>query len=914
MPIRRLMVILALTLSTLPALPAPPEKVAAVEGITEYRLDNGLRVLLYRETSRPTVTVNLTVLVGSRHEGYGESGMAHLLEHMLFKGTEKHPKIFQLLTGRGAQFNGSTSADRTNYYETLPATDDNLEFMIAMEADRMMNSPVKAEELASEFSVVRNEFERGENSPQRILSQRMYAAAFEWHNYGKTTIGNRSDIERVPVENLRAFYKKYYQPDNAVVIVAGRFDEKRALELVEKHFGAIPRPARKLDKTYTEEPPQDGERIVTLRRVGDVPAVGLLYHVPAGADPEFAAVDVLARVLSEQPSGVLYKALVETKKASRVNASARPGHDPGAITISCDVRPGEKPEEIRDIMFRTIDQFIASGTTKEEVDRVVQRYLKQREILATNTSQFAVNLSEWAAQGDWRLFFLHRDRMEKVTPDDVKAVASKYLKPANRTVGMFLPTDAPDRVAVAPAPDVAAMLKDYKGKAELAAGEDFDASPANIEARTKLLNIPGTGIKAALLPKKTRGQTVQLRLTLRYGDENSLKGYVESAGFLPDLMARATKKLSRQALADALDASRTTLTADGGAGRLTISMQTRRPNVPAALDLLRQVLREPALPEGELDILKRAALARLEQDRTQPTALVDNAIARKLRAFDRDDVRYQPTIEEQVERTKGVTIEKVKKLYDDFVGSSQGELVVVGDFDEAALAPAMESMLRDWQPKTPYARIAMPAAGSLPAADVAIPTPDKANAQYGAAFSLPTSDAATGDYPALLMVNRVLGGSGTSRLWVRVRETEGLSYGVRSYLSASPLDSYASLTISAIVNPANMPKLKTVMDAELRKLLEQGVTDQELKRAQDSWLEQRQVSRSQDAALAGLLAEHLYAGRSIRYEADLEEKVRALTPDQVLAAAKKYLNLGNLVVVTAGDFQRQSQGAGAAGN
>jgi len=479
---------------------------------------------------------------------------------------------------------------------------------------------------------------------------------------------------------------------------------------------------------------------------------------------------------------------------------------------------------------------------------------------------------------------------------------------------MFLPTEAPDRVAVAPAPDVAAMVKDYKGKAELAAGEDFDPSPANIEARTKLTTIPGTGIKAALLTKKTRGQTVQLRLTLRYGDENSLKGYVQSAGFLPDLMARATKNLSRQALADALDASRTTLTADGGAGRLTISMQTRRPSVPAALDLLRQVLREPALPEAELDILKRATLARLEQDRTQPTALVDNTIARKLRPFAADDVRYQPSIEEEVERTRGVTIDKVKKLYQDFIGSSHGELVVVGDFDEAALAPAVESMLRDWRPRTPYARIVMPAAVSLPAADLAIPTPDKANAQYGAAFSLPVSDAAQGEYPALLMANRILGGSGTSRLWVRVRETEGLSYGVRSYLSASPLDPYANLTISAIVNPANMPKLRTVMDAELRKLLEQGVTDQELKRAKDSWLEQRQVSRSQDPALAGLLAEHLYAGRSIRYEAELEENVRGLTPDQVLAAARKYLDLGRRVVVNAGDFQAHApQGAGAAG-
>ena len=210
------------------AAPAAPMKVTSIEGITEYRLDNGLRVLLFPDPTRPKVTVNLTVLVGSRHEGYGETGMAHLLEHMLFKGTPTHPDIPGAMKERGAQFNGSTWLDRTNYYETLPASDKNLEFAIRLEADRMINSPIKAEDLATEFSVVRNEFEMGENSPERVLSQRMMAVAYEWHNYGKSTIGNRSDIERVPVDNLRAFYKKFYQPDNAVLVVAGAVRRKES--------------------------------------------------------------------------------------------------------------------------------------------------------------------------------------------------------------------------------------------------------------------------------------------------------------------------------------------------------------------------------------------------------------------------------------------------------------------------------------------------------------------------------------------------------------------------------------------------------------------------------------------------------------------------------------------------------------
>ena len=203
--------------------PGEPTEVASVEGITEYRLDNGLRVLLFPDRSKQQITVNITYLVGSRHEGYGETGMAHLLEHLVFKGTPKHPDIAAELTERGAFPNGTTWFDRTNYFETFPATDDNLEWALDLEADRMINSFIAAEDLESEMTVVRNEWERSENNPTRVLQQRVMSAAYDWHNYGNATIGARADIEQVPIDRLQAFYRKYYQPDNAVLVVAGAF-------------------------------------------------------------------------------------------------------------------------------------------------------------------------------------------------------------------------------------------------------------------------------------------------------------------------------------------------------------------------------------------------------------------------------------------------------------------------------------------------------------------------------------------------------------------------------------------------------------------------------------------------------------------------------------------------------------------
>jgi zinc protease len=438
----------------------PLTKVGTTEGITEYTLPNGLRVILLPDASKPIVTVNCTIFVGSRHEGYGETGMAHLLEHMLFKGTPTHPNVPKALRDHGAgnRFNGTTWLDRTNYYETMPATDENLEFGIKLEADRLVNSFVKREDLLSEMTVVRNEFEAGENSPVRIMSQRMMAVAYEWHNYGKSTIGNRADIERVPIENLQAFYRKYYQPDNAMLAIAGHFDEKKAMEYVVKYFGPLKKPARKLDQTYTEEPAQDGERNVILRRVGSIGATGVVYHIPAAAHEDIAAVQVLEDCLTNEPAGRVYKALVEAKKASRVSGTTYALHDPGVMEITARVEDAGKVDAARDALIETVEALGQKPITEDEVTRSKQRFQRYYDELLAASDQFAVELSNWAGAGDYRLFFLNRDRVDKVTAADVNRVAQKYLIRNNRTVGAFYPTKQAERANIPDAPAVAKLL------------------------------------------------------------------------------------------------------------------------------------------------------------------------------------------------------------------------------------------------------------------------------------------------------------------------------------------------------------------------------------------------------------------------------------------------------------------------
>ncbi|MBK6672622.1 MAG: insulinase family protein [Proteobacteria bacterium] len=430
------------------AAPDLAAKVAEVEGISEYRLANGLRVLLFPDQSKPTITINMTYLVGSRHEGYGETGMAHLLEHMLFKGTKNREDIGKEFNARGARFNGTTSLDRTNYYELVQASDENLEWALSMEADRMVNALVRRQDLDTEMTVVRNEYENGENSPGNVLIKRLQSMAYDWHNYGNSTIGNRSDIENVDIANLQAFYRMYYQPDNAVLLVAGKFDLQKTLGLVSRYFGVIPRPTRVLPKLWTVEPTQDGERSLMVRRVGDLTLIMLAYKMPSPLHADAQALSYAAFTLGDTPSGRLHKSLVQTGKAAQVGALRLSGVDGSLQVIFAALKKGDPVEPVKDEMIRQVEGLGESPPTAEELQRARLNFANSAERLMNDHENIGLQLSEFVALGDWRTFFLTRDRTQEVTAEQVKSASAKYLRRDNRTAGVFLPEEAPARAEI----------------------------------------------------------------------------------------------------------------------------------------------------------------------------------------------------------------------------------------------------------------------------------------------------------------------------------------------------------------------------------------------------------------------------------------------------------------------------------
>jgi zinc protease len=891
--------------ATAPVLPA---KVTTVEGITEYRLPSGLRVLLFPDPSKPTVLVNVTYLVGSRVEGYGETGMAHLLEHMLFKGTRSRPDILQLLQSKGANFNGSTWWDRTNYFEELPASPESLEFALALEADRMIQSKIAPEDLAKEFSVVRNEFEVGESDPAGVLEEKMMATAFEWHSYGRSTIGSRSDIEHVPVGSLRAFYRKYYQPDNAILIIAGKFDPAQALQLVGKYFGPLPRPTRVLQPTWTVEPVQDGERQVTLRRNGDVALVSLIYHGVAGADPDRMTEDAVADILTNKPSGRLYKALVGKGLASEVSGSVYPMADPGVIVLSAKVSAGVAPEKVRDAMIRIVEGLAGSKVTREEVERWRAGWMKDFDLGLTETARTGVLLSEYAAMGDWRLLFLSRDRVKAVAALDVERVARAFLKPSNRTLGLFLPDKAPDRAPLAQTPDVAAMMKDYKGSATVAEGEAFAATVENVEKRTTRVDL-ADGLKLAFLPKKTKGGSVRLVLTLRFGSEQDVKGKATIAAVLPSMLMRGTKKHSFQQIRDLLDQLRAE--ADFGAGYSSPGMvnvsqmrvKTTRENLPAVLDLVTEILREPAFAKGEMESLRKEMLARLEEQLQDPRAAGQVALMQKMFPFAKDDVRYVPSVKESIERLRKVQAPELARMHKALWGMSAAQLSVVGDFDPGAVKAQLEKGLGSWKSPKAYRRIALGYRANA-AADETINTPDKEMAFVILGSTLPVRDDDPG-YPALTMLNYMLGGSPTSRLFDRLRQKDGLSYGAGSRIFAHPIDVSGHFLAWALCAPQNMDKSLAAMQEEIRRLVKDGVGEKELDEAKTSYAKNWDSRVADDDFVSGELAQGLFLGRTFTYWHDLNAKIRKLTPADITAAARRFIKPDGLVVVRAGDLAKR---------
>jgi zinc protease len=877
------------------SLPSGVTRGSTVEGITEYRLANGLRIILFPDPSKPTATVNITYLVGSRHEGYGETGMAHLLEHLIFKGSKNHPKPDVEFNKRGFQNNGSTSLDRTNYYSTFQASDENLKWAIDWSADAMINSFIAKKDLDSEMTVVRNEFEMGKNNPSSLMFERTQALLYDWHNYGNSTIGARSDIENVRIENLQAFYRMYYQPDNAVLIVAGKFDEAKALRWIANAFGKIPSPKRKLPALWTVEPTNDGERQFTIRRNGEIQFVTVAYRLPSALHPDTLAADFAVDVLGDTPNGRLHKALVQTGRAAQVFGYTMGARDPGFVVFGSVVKKGEPLEPIAQTMIEVIEgSFLKAPVSDAEMQRTVQQQKNAVDRTLASPQSFGVGLSEYVALGDWRLFFYNRDRLAKLTTKEVEQAAARYFVRDNRVVGFFVPEDAPQRAEIPAAPAVATLLADYRPSAQGQSAEAFEPTQENIDKRTRIVSIGD--LKIALLPKKNRGETVNVRTNFRWGDVATLNGRSIEGELAGSMLTRGTDKLSRQQIADEM----TRLQMTGG----LMGFQTTRAHLPDTLKLLSDVLRNANFPATEYEQLQRETVTGLSSQLDNPETLSRDLLSTHFNTYPPGDPRHYLPLKQRIEAVGKTPLEAVRKYHTDFYGTARGEISIVGDFDDKAIEALLRERFAGWASKAPYERVEREFRDVKPARLV-IDTPDKENAVFRARLAFPLRDDDP-DAAALMIADEIFGGgSGMSnRLMMRLRQKDGLSYGVGSGLALGSRERLATFSVSGIAAPQNVGRAEQAVREELERARKDGFTAAEVDDAKKGLMQSRLLNRSQDPVVAGAWVSNLDLGRSFAFSKQFEERLRAVTPEQVNAAFRKYIDPEKMTFVIAGDAKK----------
>jgi zinc protease len=901
---------LLLTSYSAAAAQAPIQKVTSVEGITEYRLHNGLQVLLFPDPTKENITVNVTYHVGSKHENYGETGMAHLLEHLLFKGSTNHPNIPDELSQRGAQSNGTTWLDRTNYFETFSATGDNLDWALAMEADRMVNSFISADDLQSEMTVVYNELQRGENNPFNVTMQKLRSAAFLWHNYGNSTIGAPSDLENVSIEKLRAFYEMYYQPDNATLIVAGKIDSNKTLEKIAQHFGRIAKPERTLPKMYTREPASDGERGVTVRRVGDTQIAMLGYHTPMAAHPDSAALTVLSNILADQPRGRLHKALIEPGIAANAGAWNEIKADSSMFMAFAVLNADQTLATAEQTLLAQLEGMTQNPVTQQELDRAKLSILNGFDKSMEDTQTIAIQLSDWLTNGDWRLRFLHRDQIAAVSLADLQRVASAYIQRNNRTLGRFIPTDEPQRVELPQVDNINAMLEGYTGREDIVMGEAFDPSYDNIAARTEFFTI-GDNIRVAALRKKTRGESVRLNIQINYGNLESLTGKAQYAGIVGDMLGRGSKQYSREQMKNAFDRIKTYGGYGANSGGSWAWLASNHDNLVAGLDILAEGMKNPTFPQNELDQLVQAHQANIESALSQPQALASNVAHRRISPVDENHPNYVHTFEEQLALLKNVERQQLVDYHREFFGADQMLVTIVGDYDREQVVAAIEKHFGDWNTGKDFEPILLDYQ-PIDTTAKTIDTPDKENGAFFA-VNLYNLDAYDEDTPELVLGNYLFGGGFiNSRLATRLRQQEGWSYGAGSSFEPNRMAPRTVFWGWAIGGPENLNNIEQGFKEELQKVLDKGFTDEEVQNGISGILQSGKVQRADDEQLAQMLQQLMFYNETLEQHKQFDAELANSSGDDVVRVMKKYFSPDNMLYIKAGDMSKAAEQPSAA--
>ena len=855
-------------------------------GVSSYTLANGFKIILIPFPSASNVRVELLVKTGSKLEAYGETGMAHLLEHMLFKGAGERKNVKDDLTSMGASWNGTTTADRTNYFETLSSDPLKLDEVLRLEADRFIRAKFTKADLESEMTVVRNELENSEHNPSRLLFDALGRMSFVWHGYARSTIGARTDIESTSYEALRAFHRKHYRPDNAALIVSGNFDAQRVLALASQLFAVAKNPIEKRQTNWTFDSPQSmTQRSELFASVGTT-LVASAWKLPGVTERDAHALDLAAAAICDADWGSLRKDLV-TDRALAVSAYCYTSTDADYGKFVAIAKAGQDAdaEFLSKQLIAHIQQAVQRGVTQEQLDRARLSELNQLERAYDTHESIAGIVSQFEVAGDWRLMFWVRDLVKSIQLEEANSALKKWIVATNRGDVLLRHTDKPAPLVIAPP---ASAQTRVSGQTWPSIFSDADPAPKSLlelAQASKNFQLDESKAQASLITRKTQGDKVWWVFANDYGSPASLSGRRAACSAASALMQFGGNGLSRDELSRRMEM----LKATWNISLSGIYLEVPRNNLQEAFAILFSVWKDPLLPVHEFNSYKSGLITYFESQLKNSVSLADNASRLRFDNFPSGHWSKPQNFEAQIAETKALNYEDVKRCIGDFAKISHARLGVVGNLQESEVRALWSKLVISAPATFSYQRVPEPQAPSVvDTSPIRIEMPDTSNAKV-TGTTVVALNRQSKDFAALQLGVEVMGGNASSLIWKELREKEGLAYSTGMFVSGSMQDDRSTITLYATAATAQADKALEKLQTVLQRVLKDGLTEADIDRAKKTWAERRKAYLGKESNFASNLAEALLDGYDFMARVQFDKAIEQVTAQQATEVLRKYL-------------------------
>lgn len=875
-------------------------------GIDEYKMtSNEMSVLLMEDKSAPVVTFMVTYHVGSRNEAIGHTGSTHLLEHMMFKGSRSFNKkkgtdIWSVLQDLGAIINATTWLDRTNYFELIPS--EHLETAIEIEADRMRNAFIKDEDRQPEMTVVRNEFERGENDPFDVLDKNIWATAYQAHPYHHSTIGWRSDIENVSTERLKEFYNTYYWPNNATVTIIGDFETTEALKLVKKHFGKHRKSPHDIPKVYTTEPEQQGPRRLVVKRKGETGIVGIAHKSPEGLHDDTYSLQILSKVLGGGKSSRLYRKIVDKGLATGMFMWDFPFKDNGLFSTYVFLTPGTDAEEVEKLVLEEYEKIKQNGVEDSEVSRAKAQIRSEMAFSRDGSYSIASALNESIAIGDWKFYTTYGDKIKEVSAEDIKAVANKYLLEDQSTTGYFIPETGEEEVSD-PGPSKAHQPLNYRPDNYFESGPQSNNLSLEVGAQTgsstsDLITttspVAGITLKTMKTPVK---DVVTITGSILGGDEFGPNNNSSIAELTADMLEEGTADHNKFEISEKLETVGATLSFSSDKYRVRFNARCLKENVPLVVELLGEQLRSPLFNDGDLENLKKRRVGNLKRAKENTRAQASGAFSRRL--YPEGHPNHSKEIDDIIDEVMNVSVEDLRSFHANY-GLGNMVIVAVGDIDESDLSGSLQKAFGDWSLSDLEIPKRSLSANNVESSVSYISMEDKTSVDM--LIGLPIGiDRKHNDYHALMMGSYILGGNFSARLMQTVRDEMGLTYGIYSYVRGVNNGNDGYWAVSGTFAPDLLEKGQKATLEQISHWISK-VTTEELEAKIQTITGSYKVGMATTGGMAGQVLRNTERGDPDSMLDEYPNIIRSITIDDVNNAVKKYIDPNKLVIVSAGSI------------